>query len=280
MTARKKETKVFLVKNPFMYYLRVCEGFSILGRICKTLLVLFFLSVTLQNAFAEIEIKKKAVEEYRLKGYDEQQRGNWQEALTYYFKAAELSSGSESAGIHNDMGVVYEQLGFWERAEEHYLRAIKLNRRYLPAYLNLAYFYQDQGDPESAIEYFKARIEGAKPNDPWAIKAKEELEELSKDWPQAKKWFVDREAGELTKELLKQGRRNFTHRSASSSGNEGQAKTLAKTKKQIPNEKGSQVAAVLDQIELGLEKEKVREQSIDAALGEFESEEAVSEPNN
>ena len=59
----------------------------------------------------------------------------------------------ENAVLLNDMGVLYEEIDFYNRAENHYLKAIQLDNKYLPPYINLAYLYQRLGRAEKAAQY-------------------------------------------------------------------------------------------------------------------------------
>ena len=270
MDQHEKEIKILLVKSPFIYYLHGCKEFSILSRICRTLLILLLFLFTFQNAFAQVDVKKNTAEEYRLHGYDEQQKGNLEEALAYYQKAVTLVSEPMSAPIYNDMGVIYEQMGLFSQAQESYLRAIQLSSRYLPTYSNLAYFYEGQGDMDRAIECLEKRVEWGKADDVWTLRAREELVRLSEGWPQVRSWLVSIEAQELSQELVKKGRRpNFHNYSTVLPEEKKQAQEKARMR-------SSQITTTLDQVESGVKTKESREQSVDAALETFESKEKVS----
>lgn len=194
-----------------MYYLVLCKELQIFSRTCRSLLFIFLLSITFQtNVFAGV--KEKSVDEYRVKGYEAQQKGNFQEALSFYAKAVSLAKDDESVPIFNDMGVIYEQMGFADKAEESYLRALELNDHYLPACSNLAYFYKKQGDADKAAEYFQKRIQWGDPNDVWTGKAKQELSDLARHSPRLKKWLTQHEANELTGEIARQEQEDFVSR--------------------------------------------------------------------
>ncbi len=126
------------------------------------------------------------------------------------------------------MGVIYEQLGLTDKAEESYLEALRLNDHYLPACLNLAYLYKKQGDTDKAIEYFKKRIEWGDPQDLWTKKAKEELSDLGKKSPKVRKWLARHEAMELTDEIIRKEREDFAMRIIRSDEHYQKGQELAK----------------------------------------------------
>ncbi len=160
------------------------------------LALLFFISCVTFHTIASAGIKENIAEEYRALGYEEQQKGNLNEALSYYTKATSL--GMQNAVLLNDMGVLYEEIDRYGRAEQFYLRAIETDRNYLPPYNNLAYFYQRFGKKKKAAKYFKLRYELGNSMDPWARKAKDELVKID---PQYRQWAMAIEANLLNKEL-------------------------------------------------------------------------------
>lgn len=168
-----------------------------------TALLFFFSLITFQsNGFAGI--KEQTAEEYRALGYAQQQKGNLNEALSLYTKATTL--GLENAILLNDMGVLYEEIDFYARAEHYYLRSIQLDARYLPPYMNLAYLYQRLDRTDEALQYFKRRYELGAADDPWAQKAKEELIKLR---PEYKNWVASVEGEALNKQIVERSRREF-----------------------------------------------------------------------
>jgi tetratricopeptide (TPR) repeat protein len=104
------------------------------------------------------------------------------------------------------MGVLYENIEMMSRAEHFYLTAIKLEPKYLPAYNNLAYFYQKLGNVNKAVEYFKLRYELGDPQEFWAQKAKDELLKLR---PEYADWVFSMEAKILDGELVKKSHDEF-----------------------------------------------------------------------
>lgn len=145
-----------------------------------------------------------SAEEYRLKGYEEQNRGNFDQALTNYTKA--ISLGLENAVIYNDLGVVNEYRGDLAAAEGNYRKALKLDPDYLPAYTNLAYLSKRQGRTDLAIQFFSERYWRAKDNDPWKQKAYQEMLVLD---PRIKEKIVRRQASQLRQELINKAHDEF-----------------------------------------------------------------------
>jgi tetratricopeptide (TPR) repeat protein len=147
---------------------------------------------------------EQSAEEYRLKGYEEQNKGNFELALSHYTKAVSL--GLETAVIYNDLGVVNEYRGDLASAEENYRKALKLDPEYLPAYTNLAYLYKRQGRTDLAIQFFGERYARAKEGDPWKQKVYSELLQLD---PQIQEKIVKREARQLRQELVNKAHEEF-----------------------------------------------------------------------
>ncbi len=138
--------------------------------------------VAYQSPCFSVDFKDQA-EKYRDKGLAAQKRGDIQGAISFYEKAVSLNSNLVAA--YNDLGVAYEYLGQLKLAEENYLKAIQLDKYYLGAYTNLASLYQNMGRLEEAALFWKKRVDFGKPEDPWTIKAEENLDKLlsgSKDF--------------------------------------------------------------------------------------------------
>lgn len=167
-----------------------------------TTLLIFVLSViTFQTEiFADRTVQQATAEDYRHQGFEAQQKGNLDEALTFYTKALALKPGN-LAVIYNDIGIVYERLGLKDRAEEYYLQAVREDSSYLPPYMNVAYLYKDQGKVRRAVEYFHRRIVLAAEDDIWARRAKQEIFELD---PAYRQKMLLREAEELQREIVRQ----------------------------------------------------------------------------
>jgi len=167
------------------------------------ILLIFLSSITFQSTvFADI--KESAGEQYRILGYEEQQKGNLNAALTYYTKAIAL--GVNDAVVLNDIGVLYEQAHFPVKAEQHYLKAISVDRNYLPPYSNLGYLYLNRREKEKAFKYLKIRFERSEAGDPWAEKAKHEIISI---YPQYKQIIMKLDAKRLSMEVQEKARQDF-----------------------------------------------------------------------
>ncbi len=166
-----------------------------------------FISVITFHTFVSADIKENTAEEYRALGYAQQQKGNLNEALSYYTKATSL--GVNSAELLNDMGVLYEEIDLYGKAETHYLDAVQSDPKYLPPYINLAYLYQRLGRSDKAAQYIKLRFELGNPMDPWAQKAKEELLKID---PLYREWTASLEAASLNQQLEAKSRDEFFQR--------------------------------------------------------------------
>jgi len=178
-----------------------------IGPLRSVVALLFFISISTIHTLVSADIKEQTAEEYRALGYDEQQKGNLNEALAYYTKAASL--GVESAPMYNDIGVLYEAIDLYSRAKHFYLLALETDAQYLPPYLNLAYLYQRLGKKDKAAAYFKQRYEMGNPEDPWAQRAKDELIKIN---PQYSHWAATIEAEMLNKKLEKKAQQEFYER--------------------------------------------------------------------
>ncbi len=169
--------------------------------------LLFFISLITFHSNVFADPKKESAEQYRLQAYDQQQKGNYNAALSFYTKAEAL--GEMSPTLLNDMGVLYEQIGFMKKAEHHYLDSIKQDKNYLPAYMNLAYLYKNSGDMDKAAQYFQRRFELAGSEDSWANKAKDELLAIR---PEYKNRIVSMETNRLNQELEDRIQKELSHR--------------------------------------------------------------------
>jgi tetratricopeptide (TPR) repeat protein len=159
---------------------------------------------------------QKTAQEYRLKGYQAQEKGNISEAVSYYSKAISLGTGLENALAYNDLGVLYERIDSDAKAEQCYLAAIQMDQSYLPAYMNLGYLYKDNNRLEKSFEFFKKRFEMGSPDDVWTEKAKEELLALRPEYQKTIDAMASRklqeEAKALSDELLEKAHEDFITR--------------------------------------------------------------------
>lgn len=143
-------------------------------------LTLFLLTVSvglLAPSFSEASLAQEAPF-YRAKGYDAQQRKQFDQAIIYYQKAIAIDPAYPMP--HNDLGIAYEEKGWFDRAEEEYLKAIAVDPHFVDAYANLALLYERLGQLEKALVYWKKRVDFGHPNDPWTRRAIDRLSLLSK----------------------------------------------------------------------------------------------------
>lgn len=120
---------------------------------------------------------------YRSQGYEAQQRGDRVTALSLYQKAAALDP-TYPAPL-NDIGVLLEEQGRLQEAEQSYQQALAINPNYLEAHANLAMFYERMGNREKAVYYWLKRYQLGDPYDPWTARAEERLVALGmlKNYP-------------------------------------------------------------------------------------------------
>ena len=128
-------------------------------------------------------------QELMQKGYQDWQAGDLTAAMNDYENVLALKPRNIEA--LNLLGVIYEEVGEVKKAEEKYLTALKLNRDFLPVYLNLGLLYWNQGDLEKAIYYLQKRVERGNPKDLWTLKARKALEAI----------WVKQKSDELKKSL-------------------------------------------------------------------------------
>lgn len=114
--------------------------------------------------------------EYREKGYQAQQAGSIEDAISYYQKAVSLDLNY--AAPHNDLGIIYEAKGWLDRAEEEYKKALVIDPDYAKAHTNLALLYERKGEVEKAAFHWMKRYRLGSPEDTWTIEAKQRLEKL------------------------------------------------------------------------------------------------------
>ena len=183
----------------------------ILNRHC--IAFLFFISCVAFHISVFADAIQKTAQEYRLKGYQAQEKGNISEAVSYYSKAIGLGTRLEDAMAYNDLGVLYERIDSDAKAEQCYLAAIGMDQTYLPAYMNLGYLYKENNRLEKAFEFFKKRMEMGEADDVWTQKAKEELLILRPEYQKTLDALASRklqeDAQKLSEELLEKAHQDF-----------------------------------------------------------------------
>ena len=164
-------------------------------------LVVAFQKVSFAHLFTNI------AQEYHRQGYDEQLKGNYQTALSFYYKAVALEP--ENSVYHNDIGLVYVYLDRFDSAEKSYLAAVRIDPQYLPPYTNLGYLYKKKQDLAKAVYYFQKRIDLGGSTDPWRAKIREELEKIYDSAPYFKERFMQAETKRLNLQASQQSRLRF-----------------------------------------------------------------------
>ncbi|MBI3602684.1 MAG: tetratricopeptide repeat protein [Candidatus Omnitrophica bacterium] len=140
---------------------------------------LFFLCWVCLMNIGWVWHKNPKVDDYMQKGYHAWQVGNLTEAMSNYKQALILQPAQTDA--LNFLGVIYEEMGLPQKAEEQYLAAISVDTKFLPAYSNLGILYWNQGDIDKSIFYFQKRVELGSAHDPWTVKAEKALENMHAD---------------------------------------------------------------------------------------------------
>ena len=127
----------------------------------------------LSNSVAHAATLREEAMSYRTQGYEAQRRGDKASALSFYQKAAALDPSYPTP--LNDAGVLLEEGGRLDEAEQTYKKALELNPNYLEAHANLAMLYERLGKKESAIYHWMKRYQLGDPYDPWTARAEERL---------------------------------------------------------------------------------------------------------
>jgi len=92
--------------------------------------------INLGNFYADVGLNQMALDQYR-KALYLPDRSNGKHHLTHY-------------GI----GLLYKSLKDYNRAEEHFLKAVDLEPRFPPAYTQLGILKMEKGEDDKALEYF------------------------------------------------------------------------------------------------------------------------------
>ncbi len=188
-----------------MYYSISQNILENIRRVFVFFLLLLFLSFQADQSEASKNARNPPFEELRMLGYSRQQDGDLDGALALYLRAAALDP---QPNVLNDLGVIYEQLGFPDRAQAMYEEALATDLKYLPAIMNLAYLSEKKGDIARFIELLRRRIAAGDPDDEWTQKAREELVGVYERFPEFKQKLVDEQRAELENTLNEQARIN------------------------------------------------------------------------
>ena len=113
---------------------------------------------------------------YRTEGYARQQKGDLENALNLYQKAAALDATYPTP--YNDAGILLEERGQIGEAKQAYEQALAINPNYLEAHANLAMLYERMGEKEKAMYHWLKRYELGDPSDAGTARAEERLTAL------------------------------------------------------------------------------------------------------
>jgi len=119
---------------------------------------------------------EETAKDYYQKGLRAKADSHNNEAINNFIRAAELDK--KYAAAYNSLGIIYEQEGRFEKAEEMYLKAVAVDERYCPAYANLALFNEGRKDFIQALEYWRKRVLYGGPDDQWTQQALQRVKEL------------------------------------------------------------------------------------------------------
>ncbi|HEX9780311.1 MAG TPA: tetratricopeptide repeat protein [bacterium] len=109
----------------------------------------------------------------RIKGYEFQLQGMWEQALAWYEKSVALDPGFPVP--HNDIGILLEEQGRLDEAEAAYRKALSLDPNYREAHANLAMLYERVGEQQKAVYHWLKRYQLGGPTDPGTARAKDRL---------------------------------------------------------------------------------------------------------
>ena len=84
------------------------------------------------------------------------QNNYWKEPLTFYNRT--LKYAPDSAVLHNNIGILYGDMGNFEKAISLFQKAIKIEPRYIYAYHNLGKAYHLVGKDKEAIDLYEQLI--------------------------------------------------------------------------------------------------------------------------
>ncbi|MBF0387663.1 MAG: tetratricopeptide repeat protein [Candidatus Omnitrophica bacterium] len=166
----------------------------------KTVLVIVLLLTALFQYPAAAQSDESDAVDSRRQGFAFQEQGDYSKALFYYLRALALQPGN--AAICNDAALMQEYVGAVKEAEQGYLKAISLDRDYLPVYANLGMFYSKQGQYVLAAKYLRQRVERGRPEDPWTLQAQEELIKVCKKVPALEAERLRAQAEELDNKIV------------------------------------------------------------------------------
>ncbi len=142
------------------------------------IIFIIFISICLidiKYIYARVVLSDEAVS-YRNKGYEAQQNGDIDTAISWYQKSAGLDP--KYAAPHNDLGILFETKGWLDRAEAEYKKALAIDSNYGKAHTNIALLYERKGEKEKAAFHWMKRYKLGRSGDPWTEEALTRLKKL------------------------------------------------------------------------------------------------------
>ena len=85
------------------------------------------------------------------------QNKNLQDAQNYYQKVLKIDPNFLPA--HNNLGIIFKELGEIQKAKGYYEKAIEINPNYADAHNNLGIIFKELGENQKAKDCFEKAIE-------------------------------------------------------------------------------------------------------------------------
>ena len=109
------------------------------------------------------EISKKQAKILLERGYRQQMRGNFSEAIMLYRQSIELTPTAEA---HTFLGWTYSMLDRYDEAIEHCKYAIDIDPEYGNPYNDIGSYLINQGRPAEAIEWLEKATQATRYDSP------------------------------------------------------------------------------------------------------------------
>jgi len=167
----------------------------------KYLLIITLTIYPFVSTRAESSMSREEARKYRSEGYKMQMGGNIEGARQMYEKAAAMDP--RYAEVHNDLGVIYENLNQIDQAISMYKKALEIDPNYLPAYANLGFIYEKTGDVGNASFYWKKRYNLGQDGEYWREVSRQHLLKLG-TYPELAKAQLEEQARLLSQRMTAQ----------------------------------------------------------------------------
>ncbi len=173
----------------------------ILGAAVVIMTGAFSVSCAEEEGLSEFQKQSRS---YRQEALALQKDGDYDGALNLLQKSIETDPGYASA--YNDIGIIYESLGFSEQAEAAYLEASRLSPELPGPYSNLALFYEGQDRQIEAIDYWLKRSKTGSEDDPWKKRAQDRFNQLIAEHPEVQDKYIAEESRLLIESIAEEKR--------------------------------------------------------------------------